>query len=155
MRYDYVRLYHFFHPYAVYAVYEDWLAAAAFACFLRSSIFRSSAATISVAMLVRFLSLIGEWASLTHPLIFARISLMMHSLLNHPLVLWILGIQYLDRLPPPLLLPRIIRLHCQTSKQHTQRQSLRIHTRLHQFLRACQVRVAMDEAECDAHRCDP
>lgn len=88
---------------------------------------------------------------LTHPLILAWIPLMMHPLLNHPLMRRIIRIQHLDRLPPPLLLPRIIRLHRQTRQQNRQRQSLRIHSCLHQLLRARQVRVPVHERERDAH----
>ena len=79
----------------------------------------------------------------------------MHSLLNHPLVRWILRIQYLNRLPASLLLARIVRLHCQTRKQHTKRQTLCIHTRLHQLLRTRQVFVAVNQREGYTHGCDP
>merc|ERR1711881_218520 len=90
-----------------------------------------------------------------HPLILTGIPLMMYPLLNHPLMLRIPRIQHLNRLPPSLLLPRIIRLHRQTSQQHTERQSLRIHTCLYQLLRTCEIWVAMYEREGDAHGGDP
>lgn len=92
---------------------------------------------------------------LTHPLIFTLVPLMMHPLLQHSLVRRIVRIEIFDRLPPAGPTGPIARLEGEAAQQRRQREALRVHSRLHEFLRRRQVRVAADEGEGGAHGGDP
>jgi hypothetical protein len=80
---------------------------------------------------------------------------MMYPPLNQMLMCRIVRIEHLHRLPPALPLPRIIRLERETRQQHRHRQPLRIHTRLHELLLACEVRVPSNNTERDTHGRNP
>lgn len=79
----------------------------------------------------------------------------MHLLFNHMLVLRVIRIQHPNRLPPALALCCIIPLDSKTREERRQRRSLRIHTRLHEFLRPAQVAVAVDGAPRAGHGGNP
>lgn len=88
---------------------------------------------------------------LTPPEILPLVPLVMNPLLNQLLVFRIVRVQDLHRLPPPLALVAVAQLKRCRRHQHRQRQALRVHTRLHQLLRAGQIRVPADQRERGSH----
>lgn len=79
----------------------------------------------------------------------------MNPLLNQPLMLRIIRIHHLNRLPASLPLRGIIRLERKRAQQRRQRQSLRIHTRLHQLLGSTHIRGPVHEDPGPGHADDP
>lgn len=77
-----------------------------------------------------------EKGKLTSPQILSSISLVMDFLLDQMLVLWIIWVQDHDRLPAPLALVRITNLKRCRGDEHRERQSLGVHSCLHQLLSA-------------------
>lgn len=80
---------------------------------------------------------------------------MMNPLLNQLLMRRIRRIKNLNRLIIAFPTPRIRNLQSRTRNQHQQRQPLRIHTCLHEFLRRSQVPIPGHEAQADRHTEQP
>ena len=80
---------------------------------------------------------------------------MMDPLLDEVLVRRVVRVKHLDCLPSSLPARRIRALQRKASQQHRHRQPLRIHTRLHELLRAGEVPIAGDDAQRNAHGRDP
>jgi len=80
---------------------------------------------------------------------------MMDPLLDKMLVRRVVRIKYLNSFPAALTARSIRALQRKASQQHSDSQTLRIHTRLHQLLRAGEVPVAGDNAQRDAHGSNP
>ena len=75
----------------------------------------------------------------------------MDPLLNHVLVGRIIRIQNFNCLPPPLLLIPIANLKRRRRHQDCQRQALRVHSRLYDLLRRCEIGTPAYDGEGNTH----
>lgn len=80
---------------------------------------------------------------------------MVYLLLNEVLVFGVIWVDDLDRLPPALALGRVVGLEGEASQQRRERETLGVHTRLHQLVCAAHGGRAVDGDPGAGHGRDP